>query len=265
MTETLTARYPDLDGKLAVVTGGGRGIGLATAHRLIEQGANVVLLDLAMTVGQLTGSATGLQTVGGEIAGHFLRLDVTDDEAVEAASQTIAQELGVPDILLNAAGICRNAPAETMATADWDRVIGVNLSGLYYATRAFGRQMVERGSGAIVNIASMSGLISNYPQTQVAYNASKAGVAHLTRSIAAEWAPHGVRVNAVSPGYIGTEMSLPAMTQRPEWAAMWLERTPLGRIGTPDEVANVILFLAADASSYVIGSDFVVDGGYTIW
>jgi NAD(P)-dependent dehydrogenase (short-subunit alcohol dehydrogenase family) len=248
---TASPRYADLQGRFAVVTGGGRGIGLVTTRRLIEQGVRVAVLDRAM-------SST-------DVACDFLELDVTDVDAVEAAVSTVVDRWGVPDVVVNAAGICRNAGAEEMSTQDWTSVIDVNLSGLYYVTRAFGRAMLERGSGSVVNIGSMSGIISNYPQGQVAYNASKAGVIHLSRSIAGEWAGRGVRVNSVSPGYIATEMTRSAITQRPDWTAAWLERVPLGRMGEPDEVANVILFLASDASSYVVGSDLVVDGGYTVW
>ena len=242
--------FPDLRGRLAVVTGGGRGIGLVTARRLVEQGVRVVVLDRAMS---------------GEVDAELVELDVTDVDAVEEVARTVVDRVGVPDVVVNAAGICRNASAEEMSTDDWRAVLDVNLSGLYYVTRAFGRPMLERGSGSVINVGSMSGIISNYPQHQVAYNASKAGVIHLSRSIAGEWAGRGVRVNSVSPGYIATEMTRAALEARPDWTAAWLKRVPVGRVGTPDEVANVILFLASDASSYVVGSDLVVDGGYTVW
>lgn len=263
---TPTPRFADLQGRLAVVTGGGRGIGLVVVQRLVEQGVRVVVLDRAMSTGELSEPLLdGYRSVRGSVECGFLPLDVTDVDAVEAASAALVARLGVPHIVVNAAGICRNAGAEEMSTQDWNDVLDVNLSGLYFVTRAFGRQMLLRGSGSIINIGSMSGIISNFPQHQAAYNASKAGVIHLSRSLAGEWAGRGVRVNSVSPGYIATDMTRTALEDKPEWTSAWMERVPLGRFGTPGEVANVILFLASDASSYVVGSDLVVDGGYTVW
>lgn len=243
-------RYPDLEGGLVVVTGGGRGIGATAVRRFAEQGATVVALDLAAVE---------------DLPAAFVPLDVTDRAAVAAATERVLDAHGVPDVLVNAAGICRNAPAVQMSATDWDDVLGVNLTGLFSVTQAFGRQMVERGRGSVVNIASMSGSIANVPQPQVSYNASKAAVIHLTRSLAGEWAPHGVRVNSVSPGYVATEMTLPTIARRPDWAATWLERVPLGRIADPDEIVAAVLFLASTASSYVVGTDLVVDGGYLVW
>lgn len=265
-TPTPTPRYADLQDRVAVVTGGGRGIGLVAVQHLVEQGVHVVILDRAMSTGELSEPLPdGLRSISGPVECDFLQLDVTDVDAVDAAAEVVVTRLGVPDVVVNAAGICRNMGAEEMSTQDWNDVLDVNLSGLYFVTRAFGRHMLERGSGSVVNIGSMSGTISNYPQSQVGYNASKAGVIHLSRSLAGEWAGRGVRVNSVSPGYIATDMTRAAVQEKPDWTTAWLERVPLGRIGMPEEVANVILFLASDASSYVVGSDLVVDGGYTVW
>lgn len=225
-----------------------------------------MVVDLAMTAGEVAGAdADGWSRVSGELECDYVRLDVTDPDAVEAFASTLVGRIGAPDVVLNAAGIVRGASAEEMSRADWRDVVDVNLSGLFFVTQALGRGMLERGSGSIVNIGSMSGIISNYPQKQASYQASKAAVIHLSRTLAAEWADRGVRVNSVSPGYIGTDMTIPNMAAHPDWTAAWLERVPLGRVGTPDEVVAVILFLASDASSYVVGSDLVVDGGYTVW
>jgi NAD(P)-dependent dehydrogenase (short-subunit alcohol dehydrogenase family) len=249
--EPVRASYPDLDGALVVVVGGGRGIGLATARRFLDQGSRVVVLDLAMT-----DADAGLE---------FVQLDVTDAAALDDAASSIVSRHGAPRALLNAAGIVRTASAEELTAEDWTRVIDVNLTGAFHVCQAFGRYMLEVGRGSIVTIASMSGSISNYPQKQVSYNASKAGVVHLSRTLAGEWADRGVRVNTVSPGYIATELTAPLLESEPEWGRAWIERTPMGRLGTPDEIASVILFLASEASSFMTGADVVADGGYTVW
>lgn len=245
------AAYPDLRGKLVVATGGGRGIGLATVRRFLEQGARIVVLDLAS------------DELDAEV--EFVGVDVADAAAVASAADELADRLGAPDIVLNAAGIVRSASAEDMSAEDWSRVIDVNLSGTFHVCQAFGRHMLAAGRGAIVNIASMSGSVSNFPQKQVSYNASKAGVVHLTKTLAGEWADRGVRVNAVSPGYIATDLTAALLEREPELGEVWRERTPTGRLGTPDEVASIILFLASEASSLMTGSDVIADGGYTVW
>lgn len=258
--------YPDLDGKVAVVTGGGRGIGLAAVVRLLAQGARVVVVDLQMTIGTPgEPDADGWRTVTGDVSVDWVPVDVADPAAVEAFAAQLTARHGAADVLLNAAGIVRGASAEEMSVADWNLVVDINLTGTFYMAQHLGRGMLERGSGSIVNIGSMSGIISNYPQKQVSYNASKAAVIHLSKTLAGEWASRGVRVNSISPGYIGTDMTIPNMAANPEWTAAWLERIPVGRVGTPDEVVNAFLFLASETSSYVVGSDLVVDGGYTVW
>ena len=245
------AIYPDLRAKLVVITGGGRGIGLATVRRFLAQGAQVVVLDLAMT--------SDLDDV------EFVKVDVTDAAAVASVADDLVARRGTPDVVLNAAGIVRSASAEKMTVSDWQRVVDIDLSGTFYVCQAFGRHMLDSGRGAIVNIASMSGSISNFPQKQSSYNAAKAGVVHLTKTLAGEWASRGVRVNSVSPGYIGTDLTAQVLADDPALGEIWRERTPMGRLGTPDEVASVILFLASDASSFMTGSDVIADGGYTVW
>ena len=245
------ATYPDLSGKLVVITGGGRGIGLATARRFLAQGSRVVVVDLAMTDPDLDA--------------ELLPVDVTDAEAVEAAASDVAARFGAPDVVLNAAGIVRSVSAEDMTVADWRQVVDIDLSGTFYVCQAFGRRMLDAGRGSVINIASMSGSISNFPQKQVSYNAAKAGVVHLTKTLAGEWADRGVRVNSVSPGYIATDLTAALLEREPELGVTWRERTPMGRLGTPDEVASVILFLASEASSFMTGSDVIADGGYTVW
>ena len=243
------AHYPDLDGKLVVVTGGGRGIGAQTVRRFLAQGSRVVVLDLAP----------------GEPEAEFFAVDVTDAAEVTAVAASVAAACGTPDVLVNAAGIVRSSAAENMTTEDWRQVIEVNLSGTFHVCQQFGRLMLDAGRGAIVNIASMSGSVSNFPQKQISYNASKAGVVHMTKTLAGEWADRGIRVNSVSPGYIATDLTAALLEREPELGVVWRERTPTGRLGTPDEVASIILFLASSASSLMTGSDVIADGGYTVW
>lgn len=251
MAEAL-ARFA-LDGRLAVVTGAGRGIGRACAQALAGAGATVIVTDMDEPAGIEAASPIG---------GHFRRLDVTDRWSVDAAVAAIIAEHGVPHIIVNNAGIVHNAPCVDIEDADWHRVIDVNLNGVFRTARAFGRPMVAEGRGAIVSISSMCGEVPVFPQPQAAYNAAKAGVNLLTKSLAVEWAKTGVRVNAVAPGYIATDLTL-AGRSKPEWFNVWLERTPMGRLGEPEEVAGCVLFLASDAASFMTGAVLTVDGGYT--
>jgi NAD(P)-dependent dehydrogenase (short-subunit alcohol dehydrogenase family) len=250
----------DLTGKVAFITGAGRGIGREVARTLAGAGAEIASVGtrkeaIEETVREL--EATGRRSFA------FVA-DVSDRGQVDAAVAGALERLGRIDILVNSAGIARHADAETMTDEGWHRVIDVNLNGTWWCCRAVGRHMLERGSGAIVNIASMSGSIVNWPQAQAAYNASKAGVIHLTKSLASEWAARGIRVNCVSPGYIGTAMTEAGFREHPDWGKTWLEMTPMGRMGTPADVANAVWYLASDASAFATGTDLVVDGGYTV-
>jgi NAD(P)-dependent dehydrogenase (short-subunit alcohol dehydrogenase family) len=249
-----------LENQVAVVTGGARGIGLAITTVLAGAGATVVIADLDPALGKQ--SARQLQERGSRV--EFRPLDVTQSAQVDRLATSLVEHYGQVDILVNNAGICRNTPALETPDEEWLHVFDVNVNGVFWCSRAFGRVMARQGRGSIINIASMSGIIVNKPQPQAAYNASKAAVTHLTKSLAAELASAGVRVNAISPGYIGTEMTKRGL-EDPEWRSSWLELTPLGRLGEPSEVANCALFLASPASSYLTGSELVVDGGYTVW
>jgi NAD(P)-dependent dehydrogenase (short-subunit alcohol dehydrogenase family) len=249
----------ELTGRVALVTGAARGIGREVAYTLARAGADVAVLDLEQ--GSIDETVAEVQRLGRRAAGFVA--DVSVPAQVDNAVGGVVDRLGPIDILANVAGIARNAAAELTTDEEWRRVVEVNLSGTYWCCRIVGRGMLERGAGAIVNIASMSGHVANWPQPQAAYNASKAGVILLTRSLASEWAARGVRVNSVSPGYIATEMTQAGMHDFPEWGRAWLAMTPMGRLGTPADVANAVWYLVSDAAAFATGTDLIVDGGYT--
>jgi NAD(P)-dependent dehydrogenase (short-subunit alcohol dehydrogenase family) len=250
-----------LAGRVAVVTGGGQGIGLACAEALGEAGATIVIADRDPKVAE-TGCSR-LKAIGYEA--EIVIVDVTDSGRVTEVADQLAARYGKIDILVNNAGIARSeTPAETVTDEHWLNVVDVNLNGTFWCCRAFGKHMLDAGSGAIVNIGSMSGFIVNKPQEQSYYNASKAAVHHLTKSLAAEWGARGVRVNAVAPTYVTTPLNA-FVKNNPKMYDAWIGGTPMARLGEPDEVASVVLFLASDAASLMTGSVVLVDGGYTCW
>ncbi|MBW4330483.1 SDR family oxidoreductase [Stakelama sp. CBK3Z-3] len=250
-----------LDGRTAFVTGGGQGIGLSCAQALAEAGAKVTIADRDEAL--LESTITSLKAKNYDAAGVVL--DVTDSDAVTRAADRMWSIEGRIDILINNAGIARSeTSAEDVCDEHWLNVLDVNLNGTFWCARAFGRHMLRQESGAIVNIGSMSGFIVNRPQPQSYYNASKAAVHQLTKSLAAEWAPRGVRVNAVAPTYIATPLNAFADKQS-EMYRRWIDGTPQGRLGDPDEVASVVLFLSSDAASLMTGSIVLADGGYSCW
>ncbi len=249
-----------LEGRVAVVTGGARGIGFETAKALSKAGAAVVLADIDAAAAQK--SALDLAQTGAHATGY--ELDVTDAHAVTAIADQVARLHGRIDILVNSAGIARISPALDTPDTEWRLIMDVNVNGVFWCSRAFGRYMVEAKRGSIVNLGSMSGLIVNRPQSAAAYVSSKAAVHMMTKALACEWAKSGVRVNALAPGYIATDMTL-QMRARPELFETWMDITPMGRCGEPSEVASAAVFLASDAASYITGSILSVDGGYTAW
>ncbi|WP_375400481.1 SDR family oxidoreductase [uncultured Amnibacterium sp.] len=253
-------RFDDLAGKVALVTGGARGLGYSLATALAGQGCTVALLDVLDTV---TVSADRLaaeqhvETVG-------LVTDVTDPDSVQAAVDRVGEVLGVPQILVTAAGITVWNDSVDVPAAEWRRVMSVNLDGTFFAAQAFGRGLIDAGlPGSAVFVSSMSGLIVNVPQHQASYSASKAAVAQLARALAVEWAPHGIRVNAISPGYFLSDMTRHFTEQNPQLAAEWIARIPAGRMGEPHDLDGLVLLLASDVSSYLTAQNLVIDGGYT--
>jgi NAD(P)-dependent dehydrogenase (short-subunit alcohol dehydrogenase family) len=248
----------DLTGKVAVVTGGNTGLGEAFARALAGVGANVALA--ARTRERSEAVAAKIKASGGEAIA--VDLDVKEPDQVRRMLEEVTQRLGPVDILVNNAGVCYHRPAAEVPRAEWLNTFEVNVHGLWYCAQTVGKQMIERGGGVIINIGSISAMIVNRPQWQPAYNASKAAVHQLTKSLAAEWAPYNVRVNALAPGYVKTAM---APVDRPEFRQHWIEDAPMKRYAMPEELGPSLVYLASDASSFMTGSVLVVDGGYTLW
>lgn len=250
-----------LDNEIAVITGGGRGIGLACAEALADAGARIILIERDDAVG-----AEGIAALAARgFAAELHSGDVTDSARMTEIAGSLANAGTPATILVNNAGIGETGTASLDVDDEaWLRTMNVNVNGVFYCARAFGRHMVDAGRGAIVNVGSMSGTIVNRPQDQCAYNVSKAAVHHMTRCLAVEWAPRGVRVNAVAPTYIET----PMVTTNPKVQALlpgWLADTPMGRMGQVGEVATAVVFLASGAASLVTGAILPTDGGYVCW
>jgi NAD(P)-dependent dehydrogenase (short-subunit alcohol dehydrogenase family) len=255
-TQTQAGLNLSLTGKVAVVTGGAQGIGRAIAEAFLASDATVVIADLNPEVGQAAASELGCD---------FCSLDVTSSASAASVVDEVVARHGRIDVWVNNAGVAHVGASEEMTDEQYRRLMSVNLDGVFYCSREVAKHMLQRGSGSIVNIASMSGHIANHPQHQFAYNTSKAGVIMLTKSLAAEWAKRGVRVNSVSPGYTATAILDQVLAQQPDWTDTWFRETPMGRPGNVTEIAPVVLFLASDLASFVTGSDYIVDGGYTTW
>jgi NAD(P)-dependent dehydrogenase (short-subunit alcohol dehydrogenase family) len=252
-----------LDGRVAVVTGGGQGIGRAFAHALGEAGASVAVADLNLPNAKAV--AAELAAKGADAIP--LQVDVTQAEQIQAMVDTILKKWGKLTIGVNNAGMGQWVAAEDMNEGDWDRMMALNLKAVFLCCQVEARVMLPAGYGKIINTASMSASISNMPQNQSSYNTSKAGVLHLTRSLGAEWAARGVRVNCISPGYTRTKLvqdllDTPLGQQvMPTWMAM----TPMKRMAEVTDLQGAVVFLAAEVSDFMTGSDVIIDGGYCAW
>lgn len=251
-----------LDQKLAVVTGGAQGLGKAMAEAMADCGADIAVLDL--NVDKAAETAKYIENKYNVKARAF-QVNVADADACYKVVEKICKEWGHIDVLLNNAGICINEAAENVPLENWHKVIDINMNGVWYMSQAVGKIMIKQNHGNIINISSMSGFIVNDPQGQVSYNTSKAGVSHMTKSLAAEWVKYGIRVNSIAPGYMDTDLVHKAYEEDGVWARRWNSLTPMKRPGKPEELGPLVVYLASDASTYMTGSIILCDGGYTIW
>lgn len=247
-----------LDGKNALITGAGRGIGRALALALAEAGASVAVVGRDAAGASSTVSA--IYEAGGRAVA--IEADINTDEGIATAVSETVSQLGSLDILVNNAGYCIHKPALEVTRDDYHAVMGVNMEALYFLSQAAAKVMEKQGGGNIINVGSISSIIVNRPQWQPVYNASKAAVHQLTKSFAAEWAPLNIRVNAIAPGYIKTEM---APVDEPHFKARWIDDSPQQRYAMPEELGTTVVYLASDGSSFMTGSIVVIDGGYTVF
>lgn len=248
-----------LDGKKAFVTGGARGIGKCIASALAEAGADVAIVDVNLESAKKTAEeiaeANHVKTIA-------IKTDITNQDEVNAMMDTILKEFGRIDAAFCNAGIGNEVSVEEDTLEGWNRVINVNLTGTFLTAQAAGKAMIRQGGGSIINTASMSAHITNIPQKECSYAASKAGVIAMSRNMAVEWAEKNVRVNTISPGYMATEMTLNDPALKP-LIGTWEKLIPVHRMGNPEELQAIAVYLAGDASSYTTGADFRIDGAYT--
>lgn len=251
----------DFSGKTVIITGAERGIGLELAKGFAGCGANIVIAGIAEN--EFENATAIIQNIGAECI--CIHTDVSEEASVKELVAAVKKKYGRIDVLVNNAGINKLAPAEEMPLEVWQRIMQVNLTGTFLMCREVGSIMLEQGGGNIVNIASMSGLIVNpLPQTQCAYNSSKAGVIMLTKCLANEWAERGIRVNAIAPGFTRTPLTARRLDTPDDPAVKkWISGTPMGRVANPEEMVGLALYYASDLSTFTTGTCIPVDGGYT--
>ena len=249
-----------LKSKVSLITGGAGGIGEEICRALLDAGSKVILADIDEKKGLKIVKL--LSKKNKNI--FFYKLDASSQDSITSLKETILKKFKRIDVLVNAIGICRNKDAKNITKEEWDNVININLNSMFYLCKEFGKIFIKNRKGCIVNIGSNSGLIVDRPQPQASYNASKAAVHQLTRSLACEWAKFNIRVNAIAPGYVATKMTLLGRN-KPNWFKYWIDMTPMKRLARPSEIASAVLFLSTDSSSYCTGTILSVDGGYTSW
>ncbi|WP_067933383.1 SDR family NAD(P)-dependent oxidoreductase [Alicyclobacillus kakegawensis] len=249
-----------LDGKTALITGGARGLGKEIATALAQMGSRIVLADVDAKL--VEEAASEIASMGVKALG--LRMDVTNESEVQHAIRQCEEMFGALDVVVNNAGIVDRVGIEDMSLERWNRLMSINLTGVFLVSKHSARSMITHGvSGSIINMASMSGMIVNVPMEQAAYNTSKAAVIMLTKSCAMEWAEYGIRVNAIAPGYMKTDMTGPDFEPGGVYHHL-LEQIPMRRLGLPRELGGLAVWLASEASSYVTGATIPIDGGYTL-
>lgn len=250
-----------LAGKVVVVTGGARGIGYAVAELCTSVGADIAIIDILDDIG--TAAAHNLRSSSSKRV-HFYKADLRDPAHAKEAAAKVEADFGKVDVLFNCIGVNPNTDVLEIPAEEWTNVMNVNVNGQFFIAQAFAKQMARHGGGSIVAIGSNSGFIVDKPQPQAHYNTSKAAVHQMVKALAVELAPYKIRVNAVAPGYVLTEMTKRGLSNQ-EWVKIWEEMTPMHRFAEPSEIAYTMLFLASDAASYVTGAILLVDGGYTCW
>jgi len=247
-----------LDNKISLVTGGAGGIGIEICKSLLDAGSKVIIADIDSKKSKKLLKKIKNKNI------EYYKLDSTSEKNIKSLSRFILKKYKRLDVLVNCVGICFNKEAEKVKKKEWDKVMNININSMFYVCKEFGKIFIKQKKGTIVNIGSNSGLIVDKPQPQASYNASKAAVHQLTKSLACEWSKYNIRVNAIAPGYVATEMTLLGR-KKPHWFKYWIEMTPMKRLAEPSEIASVVLFLASESSSYCTGSIISVDGGYTSW
>ncbi|WP_130858700.1 SDR family NAD(P)-dependent oxidoreductase [Gracilibacillus phocaeensis] len=249
----------DLTNKVSIITGGATGLGKAMAEALAQAGSKIVIADIDVSKAEETAKqfseAEGVESLA-------IQTDVTNEEQVQQMVDQVVERFGQIDVLINNAGIVMNEEAEETSLENWQKVMNINVNGVFITAKLVGKQMIKQQKGSIINISSMSGLVVNTPQYQASYNTSKAGVIMLTKSLAMEWAKHNIRVNTIAPGYMETELTKKFFEQG-GITETWMGMTPMGRPGQPEELGGIALYLASEASSFATGSVFTIDGGYT--
>jgi NAD(P)-dependent dehydrogenase (short-subunit alcohol dehydrogenase family) len=251
------SNFFDLSEKVAIVTGGGRGLGRTMALALADAGANVIIADIIINQAEYVAK----EIIKKNIRSLAIKVDVTKPKEVQKMVSQVMKHFRRIDILVNNAGINIIAPAESFGPKDWDKVLSINLKGVFLCAQAVGKVMIKQRKGKIINIASIAGMVGT-PHHAVAYNSSKAGVINLTRALAIEWGKYNINVNAIAPGIIETDLTRKRLENK-KYYKYWIDRTPLGRIGKPEDLIGALIYLSSETSDWLTGHTIVVDGGYT--